>query len=82
MQKAPVESAAAEEIGIGRLRQLFLDDFHKRLGKHKTLSTLTTRPRLLTRNYEVREGKTCLLDLERRSRTPCPRTSLHWPVLK
>ena len=28
---------------IGGLRQHFLDDFHKRLGKHKTLSTLTTR---------------------------------------
>lgn len=37
-----MESAAAEEIEAGGLRQLFLDNFHKLLGKHKTLSTLTT----------------------------------------
>jgi len=42
--KRPVESAAAEEIQVGGLRQLLLDDFHKLLGKHKPLSTLTTRP--------------------------------------
>jgi hypothetical protein len=28
----PVETAAAEEIAIGGLRQLLLDDFHKLLG--------------------------------------------------
>ena len=40
----PVESAAAEEIENRWPSALFLDDFHKRLGKHKTLSTLTTGP--------------------------------------
>jgi hypothetical protein len=42
--KWPVESAAAEEIENRWPSALFLDDFHKRLGKHKTLSTLTTGP--------------------------------------
>ena len=41
-----VETAAAEEIGIGCLRQLLLDDFHKLLGypskKRARISTVPT----------------------------------------
>jgi hypothetical protein len=39
-----VETAAAVEINKGGLRQLLLNDFHKLLGKHKALSTVTTAP--------------------------------------
>jgi hypothetical protein len=44
IERRPVESAAAVEIASGGLRQLFLCDFHKLLGKHKTLSTLPAGP--------------------------------------
>lgn len=48
--KRPVENAAAEEIKRGSLRRLSLDDFHKLLGKHKTLSTFPTDPATDTNN--------------------------------
>jgi hypothetical protein len=48
--KGPVENAAAEEIKKGGLRQLSLGDFHKLLGKHKTLSTFPTDPAAATNN--------------------------------
>ena len=63
----PVENAAAVEIEIGGLRQLFLDDFHKLLGKQKSLSTLTTGPEAI-HNVETMklETKTRLPDLAMR----------------
>lgn len=55
--QTPVESAAAEEIKIGGLRHLFLEDFHKLLGKQKTLSTLTTGPTTIHKLETIKSAK-------------------------
>ena len=52
----PVESAAAEEIENRWPSALFLADFHKRLGKHKTLSTLTTGPATIIQLKPYKQG--------------------------
>jgi len=50
----PVESAANEKIGQGRLRQYFLDDFHNCLENPAGFSTATTGPAMGTITTEMK----------------------------